>query len=138
MEYFIGEIIKSIELNEKQSILTIVTNITTYILDGEGGFRNNSYLETDMNEINKLIGETIISFDWDYVEIGNDNLYFYDFNTINHHVQIMFCGDYDTYYGAEANIVRLPSKNDLYEKIRKLKGDIEKVREEIKVRFGKE
>jgi len=105
MEYFTGEIIKSIELNESQSALTIVTNITTYTLNGNGGYCNRSYLETDMCEINKLIGETIVDWDETYVEQGCENIYFYDFNTINHNVQIRFCGEGDTYYGARVEIV---------------------------------
>ena len=136
MEYFTGEIIKSIELNDDKTSITITTNITTYILDGDGGYRNRSYLETDTSEIDKLIGETIIDWDETYVEQGCDNIYFYDFNTINHHVQIRFCGEDDTYYGAEVEIDRLPSEKDLYDKIVKFEDEIEKVNQEIGKRFG--
>jgi hypothetical protein len=136
MVYFTDEIIKSITLNESQSALTIVTNVTTYTLNGNSGYRNRCYLETDMNEINKLIGETIVDWDETYVEQGCDNIYFYDFNTINHHVQIRFCGEDDTYYGARVEIYRLPSEKDLYDKIVKFEDEIEKVKQEINERFG--
>ena len=136
MEYFIGETIKLIEVNESQSALTIVTNITTYILDGDGGYRNRSYLETDMSEINKLIGETIIDWDCSQAWQGADNIYFYDFNTLNHHIQIRFCGEDDCYYGAHVEFSMLPSEKDLYDKIVKFENEIEKIKKEISERFG--
>jgi len=136
MEYFIGEIIKAIELNDDKTSITITTNITTYILDGADWGRNPCFIETDISEINKLIGESIISFDENYTEKGDDNIYFYDFNTINHHVQIRFCGEDDCHYGAHVEFSMLPSEKDLYDKIVKFEDEIEKVKREIGERFG--
>ena len=133
--WFENETIKEINVNEDKTEIIIKTDVTTYVFSGKSPYKNTSYLETEIKEIKKLVNKKILNFNSDYVEEGNENIYFYDFNTFENHVQLRFCGEDDTYYGASVDIERMLDKKQLYEEIKKHEESIEKIKKEIKERF---
>ena len=104
-----GKIITKFEINEKGDILEIITKSgMRFKLDGSGGFAKiEAYLENDLDELNLVVGKTIISAE----EIGEDYVdgalaFFYNINTIDGFVQIRFIGEDDAYYASEVEISR--------------------------------